>query len=134
MAYLPKYGTLRLVVTRNRHGNVEVLATNHLDSDLTTIVLRKRSRWTVETPFRDAKKFAGLAACQCRVNQALVRHVALALIAFVVLQQLRLRPKETLGEVKDRLQREVITSGLAAPRPLTPSEQRYSDRRLRSRN
>jgi len=47
-----------------------------------------------------------------------VRHVALVLIVFVVLQQLRLRPRETLGEVKDRLQREGMTSGLAAPRPL----------------
>jgi hypothetical protein len=119
VAYLPKYGTLRLVVTRNRHGNVEVLATNDLDSDLTTIVLRKRSRWSVETLFRDAKQFAGLAACQCRVNQALVRHVAFVLIAFVVLQRLRLRPKETLGEVKDRLQRDVITNGMAAPQPLS---------------
>jgi hypothetical protein len=48
VAYLPKYGTLRLVVTRNLHGNIEVLATNDLDSDLTTIVLRKRSRWSIE--------------------------------------------------------------------------------------
>lgn len=39
VAYLPKYGTLRLVVTRNRHGNVEVLATNDLDSDLTTLTM-----------------------------------------------------------------------------------------------
>jgi hypothetical protein len=62
VAYLPKYGTLRLVVTRNRHGNIEVLATNDLDSDLTTIVLRKRCRWSIETLFRDTKQFAGLAA------------------------------------------------------------------------
>ena len=41
------YGTLRLVVTRNRHGNYEVLATNDLSSDLTTIVQRKRHRWSV---------------------------------------------------------------------------------------
>ena len=115
VAYLPSYGTLRLVVTRNRHGNAEVLATNDLDSSLTTIVLRKRSRWSVETLFRDAKQFSGLAARQCRVDQALVRHVAFALIAFIVLQQLRLHPKETLGEVKDRLQREVMTGGLPAP-------------------
>ncbi len=118
VAYLPKYGTLRLVVTRNRHGNVEVLATNDLDSDLTTIVLRKRSRWSIETLFRDAKQFSGLAACQCRVDQALVRHVASVLIAFIILQRLRLHPKETLGEVKDRLQRELITGGLPAPAPL----------------
>jgi hypothetical protein len=118
VAYLPKYGTLRLVVTRNRHGNVEVMATNDLDSDLTTIVLRKRSRWSIETLFRDAKQFSGLAACQCRVDQALVRHVAFVLIAFIVLQRLRRHPKETLGEAKDRLQRELITNGLPAPRPL----------------
>jgi hypothetical protein len=45
VAYLPKYGTLRLVVTRNRHGNLEVLETDDLEGDLTTIVHRKRSRW-----------------------------------------------------------------------------------------
>ena len=118
VAYLPKYGTIRLVVTKNRHGNVEVLATNDLVSDLTTIVLRKRSRWSIETLFRDAKQFSGLAACQCRVDQALVRHVALVLIAFVVLQRLRLHPKETLGEVKERLQRELFTGGMPAPAPL----------------
>jgi len=115
VAYLPKYGTLRLVVTRNRHGNLEVLATNDLDHDLATIVLRKRSRWSIETLFRDAKQFSGLAACQCRVDQALVRHVAFVLIGFIILQRLRLHPKETLGEVKDRLQRELITGGLPAP-------------------
>jgi len=118
VAYLPKYGTLRLVVTRNRHGNVEVLATNDLGSDLTTIVRRKRTRWSVETLFRDAKQFSGLGACQCRVDQAMVRHIALAFLAFVVLQRLRRHPKETLGEVKDRLQREVMTGGVAAPPPL----------------
>ena len=91
---------------------------NDLDGDLTTIVLRKRSRRTIETLFRDAKQFGGLAACQCRVDQALVRHVAFVLLAFIILQRLRLHPKETLGEVKDRLQRELITGGLPAPAPL----------------
>lgn len=118
VAYLPKYGTLRLVVTRNRHGNVEVLATNDLSADLTTIVRRKGTRWSVETLFRDAKQFAGLGACQCRVDQAMVRHVALVLLAFIVLQRLRLHPKETLGEVKDRLQREVMAGGRMPPSPL----------------
>jgi hypothetical protein len=118
VAYLPKYGTVRLVVTRNRHGNVKVLATNDLDSSLTTIVLRKRRRWSIETLFRDAKQFSGLAACQCRVDQAMVRHVAFVLIAFIILQRLRRYPKETLGEVKDRLQREAFTAGLPAPAAL----------------
>ena len=118
VAYLPKYGTLRLVVTRNRHGNYEVLATNDLGSNLTTVVQRKRSRWSVETLFRDAKQFSGLGACQCRVDQAMVRHVAFSLVAFIVLQRLRLRPEETLGEVKDRLQRDVMSGGTPPPPPV----------------
>jgi hypothetical protein len=117
VAYLPKYGILRLVVTRNRDGNVDVLTTNDLDGDLTAIVLRKRHRWSIETLFRDTQQFSGLAACQCRVDQALVRHVAFVLIAFIALQWLRRHPEETLGEVKDRLQREVMTGSLAAPVP-----------------
>ena len=118
IAYLPRYGTLKLVVTRNRHGNFEIIATNDLGSDLTKIVNRKRSRWSVETLFRDSKQLAGLGACQCRVYQAMVRHVAFCFIAFVLLQLLRLRPEEKLGEVKERLQQEVISGGMTPPQPL----------------
>ncbi len=90
-------------MTKNRHGNYEVLATNDLDSDLSQMVWRKRRHWSVETLFYDAKQWCGLAACQCRVEEAMVRHVAFALLAFLVLQMLRQRPKETLGEVKEGL-------------------------------
>ncbi len=117
-AYLPKYGHLRLVVTRNRHGNGEVLATNDLDTDLTTLVLRKRSRWSIETLFRDAKQFSGLAACQCRADRAVVLHVAFVLLAFILLQRFRRSSKETLGTVKERLQMEVFTGGFPPPAPL----------------
>lgn len=114
-AYLPKYGTLRLVVTQNRHGNFQVLATNALDSDLTLIVCRKRQRWSVETLFRDAKQFCGFTACQCWLDVAQVMHIAFVLLAFLVMQMLRRDPKETLGSVKDHLQKEVLTAHLAAP-------------------
>jgi len=115
VAYLPKYGRLRLVVTKNRHGNFQALATNDLSGDLSLIVWRKRRRWSVETLFRDAKQFCGLASCQCRVDGAMVRHIAFSLLAFLVLQFLRRYPKETLGAVKERLQREVLTNSWSAP-------------------
>lgn len=115
IAYLPKYGTLRLVVTRNRFGNFQVLVTNNLDSDLSTIVHRKRHRWSVETLFRDAKQFCGFTACQCRLDGAQVIHIALVLLAFLVLQMLRHDLKETLGMAKDRLQREIMVGDHLAP-------------------
>jgi hypothetical protein len=117
----PKYGHMRLVVVRNRHGNFEYLVSNDLRADLTTLVERKRRRWSVETLFRDSKQFAGLEACQCWVDQAMVRHVALVLVTFVVAQLLRQTVDEPVAAVKERWQLMVLRDGEAPPRPLRAS-------------
>jgi hypothetical protein len=116
--YAPSLGQVRLVVLRNEHGNFEYLVTNDLAADLTLLVHRKRSRWRIETIFRETKQVAGLGACQCWVDQALVRHVALVFVTFVVLQQLRRDPQDTVGAVKARCQDEVLRDGQAPPHPL----------------
>jgi SRSO17 transposase len=113
--YAPKYGSLRLVVTRNRHGNYEYIVTNDLRADLTTVVLRKVSHWSIETLFRDSKQYAGLEACQCRVDQAMVRHVGLVLLTFMVLQMMRRTPEESVGSVKERWQLELLRDGQSPP-------------------
>lgn len=114
----PKDGRLRLVVVRNRHGNWESLVSNDVDVDLTTLVERKRSRWSVETLFRDPKQYAGLEACQCWVDQAMVRHVALVLLTLVVVQLLRQSLDEAAAAVKERWQRAVLQDGELPPQPL----------------
>ena len=116
--YAPALGQVQLVVLRNEHGNFEYLVTNALGTDLTTLVQRKRSRWRIETIFRDTKQLAGLTACHCWVDAALVRHVALAFLTFVVLQLLRRAPQETVGAVKARWQGEVLRDGQVPPPPL----------------
>ena len=115
--YAPKYGLLRLVVSRNRHGNHEYIATNELRADLTSVVERKMSRWSVETLFHDTKQYAGLEACQCRVDQAMVRHVGLVFLSIVVLQSMRRRPTESVGAVKERWQIALVQDG-ESPSPL----------------
>jgi DDE superfamily endonuclease len=116
--YAPSLGQVRLVVLKNEHGNREYLVTNDRTADLSQIVQRKRSRWRIETIFRETKQVAGLGACQSWVDQALVRHVALVFVTFVVLQLLRRDPRETVGAVKARWQDEVLRDGQAPPRPL----------------
>jgi len=118
LVYAPSLGPVRLVVLKNEHGNFEYLVTNDLACDLALLVRRKRSRWRIETIFRDTKQLAGLAACQCWVDQALVRHVALVCLAFVVLQVLRRAPQETVGAVKARWQSEILRDGQTPPLPL----------------
>jgi hypothetical protein len=48
----------------------------------------------------------------------MVRYVDFVLITFTVLQVLRLGPEETLGQVKERLQQEVLRDGWHPPTPL----------------
>jgi len=116
--YAPALGQVRLVVLKNRHGNFEYLVTNVRATDLTELVRRKWSRWSIETIFRDSKQLAGLGACQCWTDQAWVRHVALVFLTFAVLQVLRRDPQETVGAVKARWQGEVLRDGQAPPQPL----------------
>lgn len=116
--YAPTYGVLQLVVTRNRHGNYEYIASNDLSADLTTLVARKHSRWSVETIFRDTKQYAGLTACQCWADQAMVRHVGLVLLTFIVLQMLRLRSEESVATVKERWQLASLQRDECQPAPL----------------
>src|SRR4051795_221787 len=116
--YAPALGPVKLVVLKNRHGNFEYLVTNALATDLTELVQRKRSRWRIETIFRDTKQLAGPQPRQCWVDQALVRHVALVFLTFVVLQLLRRDSQETVGAVQARWQGEVLRDGQAPPQPL----------------
>jgi hypothetical protein len=126
--YAPALGQVRLVMLRNEHGNGEYLVTNALATDLTTLVARKRSRWRIETIFRDTKQLAGLAACQCWVDQAFVRHIALVFLTFVVLQVLRRDPQETVGAVKARWQGEVLRDDQAPPQPLHAAPPEFRQR------
>ncbi|HEY7065128.1 MAG TPA: transposase [Chloroflexota bacterium] len=127
--YAPALGQVRLVVLKNEHGNFEYLVTNALATDLTMLVERKRSRWRIETIFRDTKQLAGLGACQCWVDQALVRHVALVFLTFVVLQLLRRDPLETVGAVKIRWQGEVLRDGQTPPQPLRAAPPEFRHKR-----
>jgi len=122
--HLPRYGPVRLVVATNGQGDLDYIVSNDRHRRGKTLVQRKRSRWDVETCFRDTKQLAGLGACQCRVPQAMERHVALVLLAFIVLQQARLDPSETVGEVKRRLQLAVIQGGQPMRHvSMTPSQE-----------
>lgn len=96
----------------------DYLVTNDLSARGRAVLPRKESRWKVETVFRDEKQSGGLGACQCRVEEAAKRHVGLSMLTFVVLQWLREGPEETVGEVKERWQLEIVRQGHPEPKPL----------------
>jgi hypothetical protein len=82
------------------------------------VVARKHSRWSVETIFRDTKQDAGLGACQCFTDAAMVRHVGLVLLGLIVLQHLRTDPSESIAAVKERWQLTLTRQDQPPPPPL----------------
>ena len=96
------------------------LLTNATDSSTYQVICRYRSRWAIEVMFRNLKQHLGLGACQHRSLEAVTRHIALVLFAFVCLQLVRRnfvdsQPEQTanmtIGDVKKRLQSHVVVSG-----------------------
>jgi DDE superfamily endonuclease len=63
----------------------------------------KVSRWPIEPMFRDKKQLLDLAGCQSPRVEAQETHIALVLVAWVVLQRLRQAPSQTTGEVQAEL-------------------------------
>jgi len=96
------------------------LLTNAADWSTFQVICRYRSRWTIECLFRDMKQNLGLGACQHRHLEAVTRHIALVMFAVVCLQLVRQhfvdsQPDQattmTIGDVKKRLQSQVVMSG-----------------------
>jgi hypothetical protein len=100
------------------------LITNDSKAKTYHIILCYRSRWDIEVTFRDLKQHLGLCACQHRSLEAVNRHIALSMFAFVCLQHLRrdlikkrdsqYQPPLTIGDVKTRLRQQLM---LAQPIP-----------------
>jgi hypothetical protein len=103
--YSYRLGQIRL--TRVRVDQVKrpylYLVTNHLDCTPTQAWQAKRSRWPIEPQFRDEKQLLDLGGCQVPRVEAQETHIALVLVAWVVLQLLRQAPSQTAGEVQERL-------------------------------
>jgi hypothetical protein len=79
------------------------LVTNQLDCTPSKAWQAKVSRWPIEPQFRDEKQLLDLGGCQVPRVEAQETHIALVLVAWVVLQLLRQAPSQTAGEVQESL-------------------------------
>ena len=79
------------------------LVTNNLACTPSQAWQAKLSRWPIEPQFRDEKQLLKLGGCQVPRVEAQETHIALVLVAWVVLQVLRQAPSQTAGEVQETL-------------------------------
>jgi len=98
--YSRRLGQVRL--TRVRVGQPQrphlYLVTNQRTCTPSQAWQCKRSRWPVEELFREEKQLVKLAGCQSPRVETQKAHIALVLVAWVVLQYLRQAPSQTAGD------------------------------------
>jgi DDE superfamily endonuclease len=103
--YSPRLGHVRL--TRVRVDQPKrpylYLVTNEHSCKPSRAWERKVARWPIEPMFRDEKQLLSLAGCHSPRVEAQQTHIALVMVAWVVVQRLRQAPSETTGEVREQL-------------------------------
>lgn len=110
--FLPGYGSAKLLLVR-KDTHAEPERTKYMFSTDTgdtasRILLRYRSRWAIETLFRDLKQELNVGSCQAISLDAQESHIALSIFAFVLLELLpelefRGTACRTVGEKKKLL-------------------------------
>lgn len=70
-------------------GTTKYLLTNALWLTNQQVVAWYRKRWAIEVFFRDAKQHLGLTKCQARTPQAIINHIFLVCLAYMILQLLK---------------------------------------------
>lgn len=103
--YSPRLGQVRLTRVRIHQPKRPYLylVTNERACTPSQAWACKVSRWPIEPLFRDKKQLLDLAGCQSPRVEAQETHIALVLVAWVVLQRLRQAPSQTTGEVQAEL-------------------------------
>ena len=103
--YSPRLGHVRLTRVRINQPKRPYLylVTNNRACRPSQAWVCKISRWPIEPMFRDEKQLLDLGGCQSPRVEAQETHIALVMLAWVVLQQLRQAPSQTTGEVRAEL-------------------------------
>lgn len=119
---LPEYGDIKLLLVRqDTHPEPDLFSTD-CNAKAAEILLKYRSRWAIETAFRDLKQELNLGSCQAISLQAQESHLALSIFAFVLMELLpELEFKgiryQTIGQKKRLLSQLSLFS--------TPSKKHY---------
>ncbi|MCD4785308.1 MAG: IS1634 family transposase [Candidatus Eremiobacteraeota bacterium] len=102
---LPGFGDILLCCVKINKALNYLVST---DPELTFKEVKRRykSRWVVEEYFRITKQCLGLQACQCRRDKAVVNHITLVFLAYLVLEitskQLKINHYQAKSKLQDK--------------------------------
>ncbi|ADH61955.1 hypothetical protein Mesil_3485 (plasmid) [Allomeiothermus silvanus DSM 9946] len=115
VVHLRGFGFVRVFRTLSKDGEAEYWATNHLGMSEEKRAELERQGWGIEVYHRGLKQCCGVERAQVRKAVSILRHLLLALRAFLRLEVYRLRRGVSWYEAKASIVREAIRSYLAHP-------------------
>ena len=83
---MKKAGKVRLLVSMNRHGNINFYVSNNLEWDELAIATRYSRRWDIEVWHREGKGNFGLKDCRLRYDDGVSRYLTLSALADTLLE------------------------------------------------
>jgi hypothetical protein len=83
---MKKAGKVRLLVSMNRHGNINFYVSNNLTWDELAIATRYSRRWDIEVWHREGKNNFGLKDCRLRYDEGVSRYLTLSTLADTLLE------------------------------------------------
>jgi len=83
---MKKAGKVRLLVSMNRHGNINFYVSNNLEWDELAIATRYSRRWDIEVWHREGKGNYGLKDCRLRCDEGVSRYLTLSALADTLLE------------------------------------------------
>ncbi|MEA2055781.1 MAG: transposase [Candidatus Thermoplasmatota archaeon] len=83
---MKKAGRVRLLVSMNKHGNINFYVSNNLEWDELAIATRYSRRWDIEVWHREGKGDFGLKDCRLRCDEGVSRYLTLSTLADTLLE------------------------------------------------
>ena len=83
---MKKAGRVRLLVSMNKHGNINFYVSNNLTWDELAIATRYSRRWDIEVWHREGKGDFGLKDCRLRYSDGVSRYLTLSTLADTLLE------------------------------------------------
>ena len=113
--HLRGFGFVRVFRTVSKEGGAEYWATNDLEMTEGKRKELERKGWGIEVYHRALKQCCGVEKAQVRKAVSILRHLLLALRAFLRLEVYRLRTGVSWYEAKISIFRDAIKSYLSHP-------------------
>lgn len=116
IVHLEGYGLVKVFLIVAKDGDKEYWATNHFEMTELERQTWSETSWKIEEYHRGVKQFTNIERCQARSARAQRNHIALALRAFLRLEQYCFHSGHSWFTAKVDIARDAVRTYLASPR------------------